>query len=1165
MAVQFVIGRAGSGKTFRCFRGIVDAMRAEPLGPPIYWVVPKQGTFQAERELTCGSGLGAFCRCRVASFDQLTADVLEAAGGCAIPEVTPLGRQMVIAHLLRTHGDELQFFKSVAHQIGLAARLDATLAEIERNGQSPGDLQAQLAELETTGPADIRSSSLLPKLKDIALIATAYAAYLGDNRLDPQRRLEQVLACAEQCGLFDGATIYVDGFTAFTGAERRLLAAIAKAARHVEVALTLDPGSQTLADSHHIPADDSLFHRTEDAYRRLYFTFHEAGVTIADPVLLRETPRFTNGALLHVEQQLFSVGGGSSFLDGESGASNPVLVEAPDARAEVDAAARHVRRLLQDHGLRLRDVAVLVRDLEPTYHQLIDAAFREHGLAYFADVRRTAAHHPLLQFTRAAFTVAAGEWPHDALMLLVKTGLAGLGAAEADRLENYVLVHRIRGRAWAAVEPWGYHRRLTLAGEEEGAPAAEAVGVGEIDCLRRGLIGRLAPFVEAVSAAEKVSFRQAISAIFTLFESFGVRETLSRWMVEAGEAGRLEEAAEHEQVWAELVGLFEQMLDLLGDQPVSLADLIDTLDSGLERFDLALTPPTVDQILVGQVDRTRTPGVKAVVLLGLSEGIFPRATAEDSILSDPDRRLLARQRINLEGDSHRRLLDEDFLGYSAFTRAAEHLVVTRPVADEKGKPLAPSPFWTRLTGLFPGVGVERVPRDVRAAPQFISSPRQLVTGLMRWVRRPEDHSGDYAALYEHVRAHPCDGSPLDRVRFMSWKALQYANAATLSREVAGRLFPSPLAASVAQVETFATCPFRHYLRYGLVLRERDAHELSPRDLSAVYHEVLEKVVREVVKDRVDLAALAPKVAEDLIRKHAAEVGRALRGELQLPTARNKYLLRRIEKTLAQVVAAQQSAAARGRLRPAFAEVEFGDGPTAALPAFVVKTPAGGEVRLWGKIDRVDTIAEEGAAAVIDYKLTGIPLALENVYHGISLQLLTYLLVLEQGGEQLAGRQLTPVAAFYVKLLRQLEQTKDPEGMPRPGDPNYHLVVKPRGIVDESRVTDVDGRLRPSSFSDVVNAYVSKDGSFGRRGSTDVASPGELAGLLGHVRSKLVALSEQLLSGMIDVAPYRIHRKTPCLNCEYRAVCRFDSAADRYHHLRAMRREDVLREVLEKNG
>src|SRR5678815_3133766 len=77
VSVRFVIGRCGTGKTWYCFSKIVEAMRAEPLGPAIFWILPKQATFQAERELTVNSGLAGFARCRVVSFDQLGRDVLQ--------------------------------------------------------------------------------------------------------------------------------------------------------------------------------------------------------------------------------------------------------------------------------------------------------------------------------------------------------------------------------------------------------------------------------------------------------------------------------------------------------------------------------------------------------------------------------------------------------------------------------------------------------------------------------------------------------------------------------------------------------------------------------------------------------------------------------------------------------------------------------------------------------------------------------------------------------------------------------------------------------------------------------------------------------------------------------------------------------------------------------
>jgi len=161
MAVQFVIGRAGSGKTFRCFNDIVGAMRADPLGPPIYWVLPKQATFSAERELTCGSGLGGFCRAHVVSFDQLGREVLARSGGAVVPEVTPLGRQMILGHLLRRLQPRLRFFASSARQPGLAAELDATFAEFERSGKTAADLAALVAGLEGGGALDVDGASLL--------------------------------------------------------------------------------------------------------------------------------------------------------------------------------------------------------------------------------------------------------------------------------------------------------------------------------------------------------------------------------------------------------------------------------------------------------------------------------------------------------------------------------------------------------------------------------------------------------------------------------------------------------------------------------------------------------------------------------------------------------------------------------------------------------------------------------------------------------------------------------------------------------------------------------------------------------------------------------------------------------------------------------------------
>src|SRR4051812_36750046 len=471
MAIRLVIGRAGSGKTRRCFDAVAAALRADPLGPPVYWIVPKQATFMTERRLTCASGLGGFCRARVLSFDTLGEEILDECGGAAVPggtalggarslghplrkhqppprlfvqavpEVTALGRQMILGHLLRKHQPALRFFGQAARQAGLATKLDATFAEFERNGRDLADLGALVDDLALIVSRSGEQQALYDKVHDLRLIYAAYTAYVGQERLDRHQRLSQVLSCMVGSRRFKGAQVYVDGFASFTEYERRVLAQLGEVCDTVEIMLLMDPASPLLANPHLQPTELGWFHSMEETYRRLWFTFVEEGVAVEETVVVQPVHRFTAPALASVESQLqwrFSIA--------REEPAGVEMIEATDRRAEVDAVARRIRALWRE-GVRLREIAVLCRDLDP-YHELISASFREHDIEYFVDRRRQVGHHPLLQFCRACLAIAQSAWPHDAVMTVLKSGLSGLSDEEADELENYVLQHRVRGSAW---------------------------------------------------------------------------------------------------------------------------------------------------------------------------------------------------------------------------------------------------------------------------------------------------------------------------------------------------------------------------------------------------------------------------------------------------------------------------------------------------------------------------------------------------------------------------------------------------------------------------------------------------------------------------------------------------------------------------------------------
>ena len=179
--------------------------------------------------------------------------------------------------------------------------------------------------------------------------------------------------------------------------------------------------------------------------------------------------------------------------------------------------------------------------------------------------------------------------------------------------------------------------------------------------------------------------------------------------------------------------------------------------------------------------------------------------------------------------------------------------------------------------------------------------------------------------------------------------------------------------------------------------------------------------------------------------------------------------------------------------------------------------------------------------------------------------LTYLLVLEASGERLTGKPLTPAAAFYLQLLRGLQNVDHPDDALDPADPLFHLRHKPRGVFDGRFLSALDSQVQSGEKSDVVNARLKQDGQFGYRDASDAADAQEFSTLLGFVRTRLGQIADEVIAGRIDVAPYRIGRTTPCPRCEFRPVCRFDPAVDGYRHLTPLKRSEMLDRMTGRKG
>lgn len=1063
-------------------------------------------------------------RAEVTSFRRLAHRVLQETGGRARPHLGELSKRMLLRALLEDLRPQLRSFAHVASQPGFTQLLASTISVLKAYGVSPSHLNevAQLLAGSSPGP-------LADKLNDLALLNNALTEAVSGRYTDPDDYLDLLSDHLPQAASLKGAEFWIDGFAGFTPQEYTVLGQILTCVHRVNLTLCLDG---RCSGKHLLETD--VFHPTWTTLKRIRALAADRNIQEDAPVLLDDsTPaRFHRAPDIRYLEQALCTRFPQSL---ENEAPNIHLVAAADRRAEVEGVARTIIHLARDQGLRWRNMAVITRDLE-RYHELIGSVFTYYDIPFFIDRKRPVPHHPVVELLRAALDVAVRGWVYEPVFRYLKTDLVPLSRDDVDQLENYVLAHGINGRRWTDNQPWHFRRYSALHRDEEPETplsADEETELTAVNAARRLAVRDLEKFCQAARVAPDVC--TLTQALFMLLESLGVGDILQRWQQEAAVAGRLDEAQEHTQVWNGVLEVMDQLVQALGNRSLTLEEYARVFDSGLESLRLGLIPPALDQVLVGSLDRSRSHGLLAAFLVGVEEGVLPARPADDLILNDADRLRLLEMGMELPPDGRRRLLDEQFLVYTALTRSSRYLWVSYPMANNEGGVISPSPVFRRLQQLLPAVTVESCPGTPTGTGDidFVTRPAPALAHLLerlRAIRDGETVPPLWWAVYNWFHSQPSWAPFLDRLS----SSLFYVNQASQLKPLTSRqLFGHPVQTSVSRLERFRACPFAHFLAYGLRLRERPVQRLAPPDMGRFLHAAMEQFAGSLLRDNRDWGALSANECAALAERIVDDLAPQLQSEVLLATARHRYLTVKLRNTVERAALVLGEHARRSRFRPVALEMAFGpDGP---LPPF--RLPG---VELSGRIDRIDAAGTEKGPLlrIIDYKSGRARLSLTEIAFGLQIQLLIYLDVALNNAERImksTGGLPRPAGIFYFTLQNPLLRESGPMN---PDEVNHRLLraLRMHGYVlaDRDVVAMMDSQAHRTS--DLIPVQLTDQG-FSARSS--VLTSVQFTLLRQHLRDLLIETAEAIASGHVEISPYRIGNTNACLYCPFAAVCAFD--------------------------
>ena len=1137
MSVQFILGRSGTGKTHSCVHAITEQLCQGEQGPALVLLVPEQATYQAERMVLLDPHIAGFSRLRILSFDRL--QFLLAGIRPGRTELSRIGQELLVHKVLRSCKDRLTFFRDVSGAPGLAIEFSRVITELHQDDKQPEDIDRLLGTLAGGGDA----TQAAAKFQDLKVVFDAYVQYLqgpGHTLLNLNGQLTQVRTAIREADWLKGALVWVDGFAGFTYQEMGVLIELIQVSSMSHVALCLDPEQIDLQVRDESKLNtDNLFYAAERTYVQLCRAFDRIGISITRPLLLHQTHRFAQAPdLAHLEKALFSTTLNSELRTPNSGSGSQIqITTAPNRRAEIEWVAGQVMDLVRHGSIRFRDIAVIVSDLA-CYQPLIEAAFGDRGIPYFIDRPQSFDRHPVIELIQTALKVAVGGIETPDVLAFLKTGLGPLTLDKVYQLETYCLAYGIDKDPWLQAEPWAH------------ADPAE-FDLATIDRLRREAVKDMVTLCEGLGLDRMMTAAGLIAEIWALVERLDVHSRLATWCKDdpADRQG-------HRQLMDKLVHFLDEFVEIFDKEHMPLEDLCSILGQALARLTFKLIPPTLDQVLVGAIERSRHPEIKAAFLIGATQRQFPMPVTFDKVLSDEDRALAREHGFEMAATLEQDLASRPYLAYIAMTRPSHRLVLTYPRVDERGAAVTASPLVDQVRSLFADLAIGRTEaRSIERA----GSVADLTDGLSLMLSRDnvtdEPTWNESASILAALCLHP--DPRLRQAGCRVLESLQYANQVDLSETVAGAAFGESMVCSVSRLTSLAACPFQHFAKYVLELRPRRTFGLEPVDLGTFYHAVLDQVLRTLASQGQDLKAIDDAA---LLALTDGLIDRQIRSDLRLAAfvrggQHQAFIMESAREVLKDCVLDLAAMSRAGAFEPAGSEVGFG--PDTQIGPVEMTLPGGRRILVQGRIDRVDVTggAQGHHAIVIDYKrTTGGRFSWGEFFHGLDLQLPTYLLALH--GRTIESKTIrAAVGAFIVPIEVPAKDVDVSELASR----ERRFLRKAKGLFHAGYAAALDAGCQ-SGRSRYFDLAIKKDGEpYG----SSVVGPESFDRVLDHAHSTLVALADSMVSGRIEVRPYRMGTDSPCSHCDYGPVCRFDWQINEYRALEALGKGQVL-ERLEKD-
>ena len=1094
--ITFIYGGYGSGKTSALMSSLAKDAN---MGKHTFLIVPEQESVQSEIATLNILPPTSQLNLEVLNFSRLYNRVCREYGGLSYRYITKPIKHLLMWQNMRELAPLLEEYGSVcAKDSSLSEIMLSAIGECKSCAISPDQLEKTANSLNPSDP-------LKKRLRDLALIYASYDRLVSENYSDSADDLARLYEILQKERFFVGSNVYIDSFTSFTAIEHRIIERIFAQADNVTVTVPLPSPEH----------NDISVAGIRASMQKLISSAQAHGTY--EQIILTDNKRAVSPALAYLSENIWKMD-----LSTDTPAvpiDDSICLEVCDTPyAEAEAAAAHILALLRS-GERCKDITVLMRDPEK-YRGIIEPALDRCGIPYFFSQKTDLCTLPPVKLILSALRIKQYNWQKDDIISHVKTGMYDFPSRSIDLFEEYMSTWNIHGTRFTdgewTMNPDGFAEDLSERGRSILSAANE---------IRASLTAALEKFFILLDAAKNVP--DMCRAVYTYLTDIGLEERLSELARMELQKGERKSAKETLSLWGIILNTLADIAAAMPEQIADTEEFFLILKTVFRQTDIGTIPTSVDEVTVGSAAMLRSSNEKFVFVLGLCEGEFPAAINDKGIFSFGDRQQLSELGIELSSNADTRSSDELMYVGRAFASPSHRLYLFTSVAELGGKGRSPSLPFVRVCKMF---GIEHPHRYSGNDLRYLSGSAKSAASHVRALKGTPEGDALMLALDEHIpNIAELSSAPISDT------------ACTVSADTVDKVIGKDLYFSASRFESYVDCPFNYYCTYVLGLREKKNSNFRVADMGTFIHHILEHLLRFATDEDKD--GNLPD-DETLIAKTeevvASYIDRICPDELK-GSKRLRHLYTRLKRLSLLMVRNIVEEFSQSKFRPAFFELNTnGKDKNPAPMEFVLDD--GTHVAFKGIIDRVDLLKKDGElyVRIVDYKTGSKTFSLEDVMHGVNIQMLLYLFTLcRQSDTQFCreigldkSQTLTPAGVIYlsanIPVIQAEEYMSEDDTLKEAAN-----TLKRSGVLlsDEDILLAMNSELSPKFLAGVKRL---KNGTIS--GGTLMSNEG-FAELYENIKATVENITRELRGGIADAKPIDYKTKDPCAYCKMKPICR----------------------------